>query len=202
MKFWFAKFCLFIGAALLVLGGCRGEEGNRSLMRQNARLHDEQDTLEMRVEKLQEENEQLREQVETLTRIGQETRLEVLTGLDRIDLTHRTDIYDKDEDGTKETLVVYIRTADDQGDTIKIPGSVTVELWDLNAEQGNRLGRWNIQPEELKTMWASTFMTNYYRLQFPVETLLSGAEEELTLRVKFTDYLTGRVLKEQTVLEL
>ena len=54
----------------------------------------------------------------------------------------------------------------------------------------------------LKMKWASTVMTNYFRLRFDVIELLKDADaEELTVKVTFTDYITGKVLRKQAVIK-
>ncbi len=139
--------------------------------------------------------------METLSALGPDVRLEVLGRLESIEISGRSGLYDKDKDGTKETLVVYVRTIDDAGDAIKAVGSVEVQLWDLEAQDNARLAQWQIKPEELKRLWSSTVMTSYFRLTFDVSELLRDNEKELTVKVTFTDYITGNILRKQRVIQ-
>jgi hypothetical protein len=117
-------------------------------------------------------------------------------------LARRSGLYNKDGEGRKERLVVYISPYDKTGDTIKAPGSVKLSLWDLNAgSEGVKLGAWQVAGSELKRAWAGTFLTNYYRLTFDLGELLAGVEGELTLNVTFTDYIGGKVLTAQKVIK-
>ena len=110
--------------------------------------------------------------------------------------------YDKDEDGKKEKLIVYIQPIDKQGDIIKVLGSVDVELWDLNKDAGQaKLGRWHVGLDELKKNWFTTLIGGNYRLMFDITDKVTDFTEPLTVKVTFTDYLTGRVFKEQRVIK-
>jgi hypothetical protein len=61
---------------------------------------------------------------------------------------------------------------------------------------------WEIGPEELKGLWASTIMTSYFRLTNNVsELLMDVTTEELTVKVTFTDYITGKVFRKQAVIK-
>ncbi len=186
--------------ALLFAGGC--EQGaDVSLFDQIKLLGEEKTELRLQVEKLESENEELTERVETLTSLGREIRLEILGRVRSIGISKRSGLYDRDKDGAKETLVVYVRVVDDAGDAIKAVGSMEVQLWDLNAEREARLGEWLVRPEELKEKWASTVMTSYFRLTFDVGEMVKGKDEELTVKVTFTDYITGKVVRKQAVIQ-
>ena len=196
------KYRLVITALTLwtLVSGCdRGVE--KSLFDQIKLLDREKTELKLQVEKLQGANEELTKRAETLSSLGPEVRLEVLGRLASIEISGRSGLYDRDKNGTKETLVVYLRTIDDAGDAIKAVGSVEVQLWDLEAEDNARLAQWRIKPEELKRLWSSTVMTSYYRLTFDAGELLRDNEKELTVKVTFTDYITGNILRKQRVIK-
>jgi hypothetical protein len=196
------KYRLVVAAlavCALVLGCDRGT--NKNLFDQVKLLAEEKTELKLQVEKLQGENEELTKRAETLSALGPDVRLEVLGRLESIEISGRSGLYDKDKDGSKESLVVYVRTIDDAGDAIKAVGSAEVQLWDLEAQDNARLAQWRIEPEELKRLWSSTVMTSYYRLTFDVSELLADNEKELTVKVTFTDYITGNILRKQKVIQ-
>jgi hypothetical protein len=88
------------------------------------------------------------------------------------------------------------------GDVLKAAGAVKIELWNLNAKPAESLlSSWQIEPKELKKKWSGSLLTSYYKLPFDVNSILTDKEKELTLRVEFTDYLTGKILKEQRVIK-
>ena len=151
--------------------------------------------------RLAAENKQLKEQLETLMGIDKPARIEALSTITSIEITSRSGLYDKNKDNKKEMLIVYLRPIDDMGDVIKAAGAVDIELWNLNAKpQEALLKSWAIEPKELKKNWSGSLMTCYYKLQFDVNSILTGKEKDLTLKAQFTDYLTGKVLKGQQVI--
>ncbi|OQA03393.1 MAG: hypothetical protein BWY69_00491 [Planctomycetes bacterium ADurb.Bin401] len=181
---------------IIFLGGCR----------QQQKIEDQKPIAEQKEAKespakLSAEIEQLKKQVESLMGINKQARTEALSTLSTVEVTNRSDLYDKDDDKKRETLVVYLKPIDDMGDTVKATGSVDIELWNLNAPSENAtLGQWKIEPEELKKYWTSSLMSTHYKLQFDIGPKLTGKEKELTLKVKFTDYLTGKVFTGQKVI--
>jgi hypothetical protein len=201
MKLQITLFMLIAAVLLAFACGCDNGSGT-SLRDQLETLSREKTTLKSQLERLQRENEGLIEQVEQLSSLGPEVRLEGLAELDSIEISRRSGLYDKDEDGRKEKLIVYVRPYDKTTDTVKAPGQVEVQLWDLNAQaDGALLDQWEVGATELKELWAGTFMTNYYRLAFDVTDLLDGDEGELTIKIGFTDYITGKVLHAQKVIK-
>lgn len=151
--------------------------------------------------KLTEEITLLKKQLEGLMGINKQARTEALSTLSSVELTDRSDLYSKGEDKKKNTLIVFLKPIDDMGDVVKAAGAVEVELWNLNLPPENAmLEKWKIEPEELKKTWTSSLMSTYYKLQFDVGSILTGSEKELTLKVQFTDYLTGKIFKGQKVI--
>ena len=193
-----------IAAGLALASGC-GNGAGPSLRNDFEELSRERTELKRRVEQLEGENKELTGRVRQLGAMSPEARLEVMPDLVRIELGRRTGVFDSDKDGRKDKLVVYVRPYDRTADTIKAPGSIRVQLWDLNADiegaQVAQIAQWDIGGAQLKQYWASTFLTNYYRLTFDLGELLVGHEGELTLNVTFIDYITGKILNTQKVLK-
>ena len=198
MKF---RFSIVTGCFVFGMLGC-GNGSSNSLWEQIKQLGQEKTNLKLQVEKLENENEDLSRQVEKLSSLGAERRLEVLSKTAQIKIGRRSGLFDRDNDGKKEKLIVYVKTIDEADDAVKAAGEAVVQLWDLNAEQGGEamLGKWEVEPAELKRMWAGTVMTNYYRLEFDVSELVKAEQQELTVKVRFTDYVTGKVFSEQIVI--
>ena len=151
--------------------------------------------------KLAAEIEQLKKQLEGLMGIDKQARIEAISTITSIEVTSRSNLYDKNNDKKKEKLVVYLRPIDDMGDVIKAAGAVEIQLWNLSAEPNEALLKsWKIEPKELRKTWSGSLLTSYYKLQFDVNDIPGGKEKDLTLKVQFTDYLTGKVLKAQRVI--
>jgi len=188
------------GIVLSTLCGC--EVGQQTEWDQIKQLEKDKLGMKQKIEELEAENDNLSKQMTTLSGIDPNRRFEAIATLDRIEIGKRTAIFDKDEDGTKETLIVYVKTFDETGDVVKAPGSIHLQLWDLNQKpDGALLGDWEIEPEDLKMLWMGTMMTNYYRLKYNVGDKLPANETELTVKVTFRDYITGKTFQEQKTIK-
>lgn len=212
---YFVPLCL---CGFLFFAGCQEKakspksKGSKPLV--GAKAEQSEVSLKRENEKLKAENQQLKEQLETLMGIDKPARLEAISAVSSIELTNRCGIYDKDSNDTgnssgqsppqprKKTLVVYLRPIDDMGDCFKAAGALKIELWNLDAKPNEALLKsWEIEPKDLRKRWSGSLLTSYYKLQFDVSSILGSKEKELTLKAEFTDYLTGKVLKEQRVVK-
>ena len=132
----------------------------------------------------------------------QEYSLDDACALQAVKLARYTGIYDKDKNGVPETLIVYIRPIDMDGDIVKAPGSVGLQLWDLSEGQnGALLEQWEMQPQVLRKQWLSTLMSTGYRLTFKLSSEHLAKTAPLTLRMTFKHLLTGVSFCDQIVAE-
>lgn len=189
------------------IAGCESAGSpETSLSEQIENLRQEKFQLTRQLEQTQTENEQFKKRLHVLSGLPDEVKPESIYRLKRIKITQYTNLYDKDKDGTKEKLIVYIQPIDQDGDIIKAAGAVDVQLWDLNSPQANQamLGQWHVEANELRKLWFATLITINYRLTFDVADKIDKFESAaggLTVKVTFTDHLTGRVFKEQIVIK-
>ncbi|MBA7477426.1 hypothetical protein ES707_12835 [subsurface metagenome] len=191
------------GCLLAAASGCEST-GSQKIppAKQIQTLKQEKRQLARQIEQAEAEAEQLKKQIQILSDLPPEARFENLYHLQRTKITRYTNLYDKDKDGKKEKLIVYIQPIDEEGDIVKATGAVDVQLWDLNKENGQALlGQWQVKPDELKKLWFATLMTINYRLTFDIADKVESFEEPLTVKVTFTDYLTGKVFTEQKVIK-
>ncbi|MHC4124516.1 MAG: hypothetical protein ACYSSI_13150 [Planctomycetota bacterium] len=189
---------LSAGIIIFIAAGCQNTE---SLKSHNAGLLQQETLLKKQIEKTQTENKQLKKQLNVLAGLKPQIKSEDIYNLQRIKIGRYTNFYDKDKDGKKEKLIVYLQPIDEFGDLIKAAGSVDVQLWDLNKENGKALiGKWHVKPQELKKLWFATILTNY-RLTFDVSDKMDVLQSPLTVKVTFTDYLSGKVFKEQKAIK-
>ena len=190
------------GCIIIFSAGCESADSKSLLRKENLTLRQEKKQLALELEASAAQAEQLKKQIQTLTGLAPDARLENLYNLQKIRLTRYTNLYDKDKDSRYEKLLVYIQPVDEQGDIVKASGAVDVQLWDLNKPQeGALLGSWHVEPNELKELWFATLITINYRLTFDVSGKIESFEEPLTVKVVFTDYLTGRVFSEQKAIK-
>ena len=182
--------------------GCQRADEGASLAVQIEELTQEKAQLQEQIEQSKSENEQLKEQLQTLSGLPAEVRLENMYSLESVKLGRLSGFFDKDGDGKRETLIAYVTPVDKEGDGIKATGSMSVQLWDLNKPEDEALlGEWNVPPDELKKVWYKTILAVNYRLTFDISGKVESFEEPLTARVTFTDYLSGKVFKDQQVIK-
>jgi hypothetical protein len=187
---------------VILFAGCEGKQKSET---KKAPLEETKQTKQIKdtnsPAKLSAEVNQLKKQVETLMGLNKEARAEALSTLSAVQISERSGLYANDETKKKDKLVVYLKPIDDMGDVVKAAGAVDIELWNLNLKPENAMiGQWKISPEELKKKWTSSLLSSHYKLQFNLGPVLTGKEKELTLKVQFTDYLTGKVFKSQIVI--
>ncbi len=193
---------ILAGCLLAVAAGCGNAGSGASLTEEINTLRQERTQLTRQFEQSKSENEQLEEHIQFLTGLPPEAKLEYIDRLQRIKIGGYTNLYDKNKDGRKEKLIVHIQPIDHDGDIIKAAGAVDVQLWDLNKDNGQALlAQWHFEPNELKKLWSAKFLTTSYRFTFDVADKIDEFEEPLTVKATFTDYLTGKVFKEQKVIK-
>lgn len=185
----------------VLLGSC-GQGSQQSPWGQITKLQRENTELKLQADQLAQENKTLTQQVETLSALDKELRTEAISTLEGITISKRTKLFDKDEDGIYETLVVIVVPFDDAGDRVKAAGQVEVQLWNLEGQPGvARLGKWTVSPEQLKTKWMGMLLTAYYRFEFDVAGLITEDTKELTVKVVFTEYIKGKIFRAQHVIK-
>ena len=189
--------------AVFVIGCEIPDSPKKTLSEQIEELRDDKSRLTRQIEQSKSKNKDLQKQINTLHDLTGEIELEELYNVQRIKITKHSNFHDKDKDkdGNKETLIIYIQPIDQDGDIVKAAGSVDVQLLELNEEQPQLLGQWHVGPVELRKLWFNALMMTNYRLTFDVSDKVQTFEEPLTVNVTFTDYLTGKVFKEQKVIK-
>ena len=193
---------LLTGFMLGLIGGCESQNGQSSLVEELEGLKQKRKELSLQLKESESENKQLKEQIATLAGLGPEVKLGNLYKLQSVKISSFTNFYDKDKDGKKEKLIVYIQPIDQDGDIVKAAGNVEVQLWSLDNKAENALlGDWDIGAKELRKLWYATMMTINYRLMFDVDPSIGESKDSLTVKIAFTDYLTGKVFKEQRAIK-
>lgn len=183
--------------AACLLAGCGGSS-DHVLWDKIHDLQSQKNELETRSEKLETENRQLIEQCHALDSIDRDIRLSALDRLDRIEIGKYSGLTDENKDGRYDTLTVHLEPIDQTEDIIKAPGQVKVSLWHLDpSAKEYLLDEWTVTAEQLKTLWGHSLFSRYYRLQFPLPEKVRGITADLTVKVTFTDYFTGKTVTAQ-----
>ena len=187
-------------AAVLVgaiSGGCATVTVSKDEL---ARLRAERQAAIDQAERLGEENRQLQaqlrqrqEQIDSLLALGPK-RLDALNRIARIRLGRFTGGADTDDSDGKpgdDAVKVYLEPIDQDGSVVKAAGEVTVQLFDLAAKaDANRIATHTWKVEDLAKCWSGGFLGGRYSLTCAWKA--PPAHAEITVRVAFTDYLTGR----------
>lgn len=197
------RITIILTLCLLTLtAGCENAGSKSPVLEELSALKQEKKQLTRQIEQFEAENQQLKQRLHVLSGLPEQVKAENLYSLRTVKIGGYTNLYDKDTDGRKEKLIVYIQPMDEDGDIIKATGAVDVELWDLNREDGQALlGQWLVKPEELKKLWFATLITINYRLTFDIAGKIDTFDRPLTVKTTFTDYLSGKVFKEQKVIK-
>lgn len=192
---------IYASTLLLLLAGCGiGTERKSPAELQAEKLEQEKAALTGETQQYQAEIQQLRAQIRALSILKdhQSNPYELTT----VRLAKISNFFDKNDDGKKEKLVVYVQPIDTEGDIVKAAGTVDVQLWNLNNPSSEALlGEWKVQPAELRKVWFNSFTTTGYRLIFDRPESVGVFSEPLTIKVTFTDYLTGESFRAQQVIE-
>jgi hypothetical protein len=197
--------------ALITAFGCEsaGTPGKQAAPTQVEQLTAQKAKLQSKLEEAQTENEQLKKQIESLSLLPGDKRAGAVYQLQAVKIGGYTNLYDEDKNGTKEKLIVYVRPADETGDIIKAAGAVDVQLWDLKKKESEALlAQWRVEPNELKRQWFHSILADNYRLTFDVAALVAESatqtadksDKPLTVKITFTDYLSGRTFTDQFII--
>ena len=99
-----------------------------------------------------------------------------------------------------EGIKVFLRPLDADESVIKAAGDVKIQLYDLAAPKGrNLIGEYVWSAEKISQQWSSSAFTYHYSFECPWKKGAVPKHEEITVRVEFTDYLTGKVFSTQKI---
>ena len=100
-----------------------------------------------------------------------------------------------------EGLKIYVVPIDSQGQPIKAAGSFVVDAFDLAKGDNARIGHWEYPLNQAAQNWFGQVMLYTYVLPAPWQQQRPTGGD-VTVRVTFTDALTGRKFTEQKVVKL
>lgn len=91
------------------------------------------------------------------------------------------------------TLRVFVVPTDQTGGILKAAGGFSITAFDLAKGPNAQVGTWTFTPEQAAAAWNGSGMLYTYVLELPLSAAPSEPRE-LTVRVEFTELLTGRTL--------
>ena len=193
-----------ISAGMLVLaalasGGCKpppaGALGELQQCRRDA------DALRKQANDLQQQLRDSQAQVETLQGLG-DKRLDLIYHVASIKLGRYTGGYDADGKPGDDGVRVFLEPLDADLHPLKAAGAATVQVFDLAAApEKHLLHQCSFDVDQLRGHWYGAFLSYHYRLDCPWP---SGPPDhrEITIRVTFTDYLTGKTFTAQKAVQV
>ncbi len=138
------------------------------------------------------------EQISTLLGLG-DKRIENLSYVKTIRLGRFTGGVDTDKKTGDDAIKVFLKPIDQQGHVIKAAGEVKIQLFDLAAEPAdNLIAQYNWDAEGISKQWYSGFGVSHYSFICPWKST-APQHDEITVRVEFTEYLTGNKFDQQKV---
>ena len=192
---------LLCSCALLCLTGCDSGNEIKQLKVKIDNLEQEKTQLSGQIQQSNSINEQLISRIQVLQNLPDGVKGDNLYQLENVKIHNYSGLFDENEDGTIDTLIVRLQPLDNYGDLIKAAGTVEIELWDLAQPDGKALiGQWKVLHDELKEKWNELLVTNY-RLAFDISDKIDKFEKPLTISMTFTDHLSGKVFQKQKVIE-
>jgi hypothetical protein len=173
-----------------------GEDPIVAKQRTIRRLERENAALEAQVLRLQQRAAELDRQVRSLQGLGSD-RLGKLFTVERIELGRYTAGTDLDNRGGHDGVRVYLSPRDRDGHVVKAAGTVAVQLFDLGKPENRLIGRCDVSADVLGKHWCSGLGGNHYRFDVPWKS--RPGHPEVTVRIAFTDLLTGKTFTAQKV---
>jgi len=184
-------------AMLLLCVGCDKPEPPR--LDANTLMDIEQ--LRTANQELRREVRDLRGEVKTLRQLG-DKRMDLLYKVQRITLGSVTGGVDTDGKSGDDAVKVAVVPVDQYGSTLKVAGCMKVQIYDLAAPKGrNLLAECGCDVDSAAEKWSEGMFGSYYGLTCPLRGR-PPAHAELTVRVEFTEYLTGKTFTTQKVIEI
>jgi outer membrane murein-binding lipoprotein Lpp len=188
-------------AVTLLFGGCRRPSAvNIDLRKRLQELEAQVTQMERQRQADRATISALQAQRETIATLPQERidRLVTAHGLRLGRLTGGADL-DPQQPGD-DGLRIYAVPIDANGDVLKAAGSFVIQAFDLTRGEGHLVGQWEFDPQQALRHWFGTGLLYTYVLPCPFEQ--RPQTQELTVRVTYTDELTGRQFTEQRVVRL
>lgn len=140
-------------------------------------------------------------QIRSLQALGK-TRLDKLFHVEKIELGRYTGGLDTDGKSGDDAVKVYLRPVDREGHTIKAAGDVKIRLFDLAADPRQSLiGEYTWNVDRVAKQWSGSFMTYHFSFVCPWKKV-PPLHTEVTVRVEFVDYLTGKHFTAQKLCEV
>lgn len=197
-RFWGRVNGRFLAAAVCagLACGCASNDVLNRVIRENDSLKREKFVLERDIRQCRLAVGALQQQVANLQSFSEERPIDLFSPT-RIEILSHSGVRDLDGSPGYDAVMAYVRLNDADGDAVKAPGRIAVQLLDNSDLSAPRvIGKCDFdRPDELRRSWHGRFLTYHYSLECPFHAQASlPSSGRITISVRFDDYLTGRAL--------
>lgn len=190
------RYVWVTGLLLLAVPACFSPGQRAALVKQRDTLRRDKARLDRTVAQRDGTIASLRRQIEDLQRLGPDRPVGLFApvSLEIAGLSGGADYDDKPGD---DGVTVYLRPFDADGDVVKVPGRITIQLLDnTNLASPRVLGVFVFDDlDQLRRFWHGRFATQHFTLKCPFP---AGAKlpdtRRVTISAEFLDFLTGATL--------
>lgn len=188
---------LLLAVVLLpAVWGCQSPGQWAQLTRDNETLRRDKTRLERVVQQRDGSLARLHRQVENLKGLAPDRPADLFAPV-RLEIASLTGGRDYDGMPGDDGVTVYLRPRDADGDIVKAPGRISIQLLDNSAVDSPRVVGVYVfdDPQTVRRMWHGRFATHHYSLKCPFPPGVALPQHRrLTVSAEFIDYLTGAVL--------
>ena len=179
---------------LLVTPACVSPGERARLIKDNEQLRRETEGLERMVAQRDGTIAQLHRQIRDLQGFGPDRPVDLFAPV-TIEVASRSGGADYDGKPGDDGVTVYLRLRDADGDIVKAPGWITVQLLDnRNLGSPRLIGVYRFDDVgQLRKAWYGKFGTQHYSLKCPFPPQVAPPRT-VDVKIEFVDWLTGRTL--------
>lgn len=181
---------------LFCVTGCFSGGERARLTQDNQRLRQNVERLERTVGKREAAIAGLNQQIENLQGFDPRRPADLFAPV-KIQIQSLSGGADYDDEPGDDGVTVYLRPLDRDGDVVKTPGRIQIQLLDNNnLSQPRLIAVYDFDdPAALRRLWYGSFGTNHYTLKCPFPDGIRLPEQpRLIISAEFVDYLTGATL--------
>jgi hypothetical protein len=187
---------IFTGASCLAAAACRSPGEWARLVKENQSLREDKARLERSVSDRDGTITSLHRQIDNLTSFGADRPVDAFAPI-KLEIASLSGGANYDDQPGDNGVTVYLRPLDADGDVVKAPGRITIQLLDNSVLGSPRVVGIYVFDDikELRKMWYGLLGTQHYtvRCPFPPGATLPESRK-LLVSAAFVDFLTGQTL--------
>ncbi len=184
------------GLVLACLSGC--PSGPKNFLNENDRLRSENIALRRRVQELEGDLKNqvqlvgtLQQQIEARTKLAEVSSAD-LPQVVGIRFGRYSGLVDTDQDGTVDTLRLYVQTYDQHGWFLPAIGPAKAQAVVIQPGQSPQIiAQQSLTPKQFERSYRSGITGSHFTLEIPFDGSLPQGVDQITVKVVLTDAATG-----------